>query len=115
MKLERKIYWNREFNYPGEDVTSWYFLIVNKPREIKRIKTRIYEALAPTDNQENLDSNLIPGSDGLHYDLFKLESPRCGFKDPKKVYNGRWKRERRLCTRQESSTLLNIIEQEGLA
>ncbi len=112
---QRRIHWNVEGVYSGEDIFRWYFLIVNKPLEIEKIKYRIFEDLAPIMNLEDLDKNLVPRTGGLHYDLFRIESSRKRFGKPlSEIYRGRWVRDRRLYTRKDSVSLYNIIEREGL-
>lgn len=115
MIQQRRILWNREYNFKGENITRWYFLLVNGTREITNIRKKIYEELAPTDNIEDLDKNRVKPSEGLYYVLFRLESPKHRFNNPLRVYDGKWKRERSLYTRETDISLLNIIEREGLA
>nr|MBA4404999.1 hypothetical protein [Nanoarchaeum sp.] len=115
MTQQRRILWNREYNFQGENVTRWYFLIVNAQREITGIRKKIYEGLAPVDNIEDLDKSRVKSTEGLYYDLFRLESPKPRFNNPLGIYNGKWKRERSLYTRETDLSLLNILEREGLA
>lgn len=115
MTQQRRILWNREYNFQGENITRWYFLIVNGKREITGIRKKIYEELRPVDNVENISTSRVKSTESLYYDLFRLESPTSRFNNPLGVYSGKWKKERSLYTRETESSLLNIIEREGLA
>src|SRR3989344_6974306 len=91
----RRIHYNRLPQNPPENIFSWYFLIVNEPREIKRIKDRIYETLKPSRNPITFDSRCIQGTNGLQFELFYLESPVPEI-EKDKIYGGKWYRDRRL-------------------
>jgi len=115
MTQQRRILWNKEYNFQGENITRWYFLIVNAKREIKYIRNRIYEHLSMVDNIEELASGSIPNIKGINYNLFRLDSERSEIENLRLIYDGKWKRERSLYTRETDISLLNIIEREGLA
>lgn len=44
--MERQLLWNCIPN-PAEEAVRWLFYIVNKPREIRRIQSRILRQLSP--------------------------------------------------------------------
>ncbi len=112
-KQERRIHYNRLTEHAPENIFSWYFLIVNEPREIERIKQRIYEVLRPSGEPQTFDSRCIQGTNGLQFELFYLESPVSEI-ERDKIYKGKWCRDRRLYTRKTNLSLLSILEQEDL-
>jgi len=115
--VKRRILWNTERAEQGTNTVRWYFLLVNEPRELGRIRERIFTQLQPIYDYKAIDTSLVPNSGGIHYELFYLES-ECGkFPSNQKqtVYGGLWKRDRRLESRQNESGLLNILDQEGLS
>jgi hypothetical protein len=64
---------------------KWIFMIINEPKEIERIRERIFRQLEPI-NCKELGENLIPYSEGLHYDFFSITSRRGKLEEPNKIY-----------------------------
>lgn len=116
-EVKRRIHWNTEAADTADGSVRWYFLIVNEPREIGRIRERIFTQLQPVYEYNAIDTALVPSSGGMHYELMSLETQQGKFpSNPKQtVYGGHWKRDRRLETKQKESALLNILDQEGLS
>ena len=90
-KIERFMRYSRKV-FPGEQIRGrnrWTFFIVNEPREIHRIRERIYEQLAPVwDLYEIIDSS-IEGTNGLHYQAFSLSSDSWKVEGWAKVYDSK--------------------------
>jgi len=111
-KQERRLHYNRVAEDSPENIFSWYFLIVNEPREMERIKQRMYEALKPHE-QINFDKGNIDNSHGLKYALFCIKSSVCNL-DFSQVYSGKIIKDRRLYSRESSVSLLSVLEQEEI-
>jgi len=95
--IERKLLYYRESkNNPEEHI--WNFLIINEEREIKLIKQNIYSQLNPIYEEKTIDQDLIPYSNGLHYQLFTLKTVNYHL-DLSKVYLGKTIKDRRLQSR----------------
>ena len=106
--MKRQIHFNRRLESPGENIASWYFLVINDKREIIRIRERMVEQLSPIIETQEIDIGLIPDSHGLRYELFVYQSP-VGTFDKLKIYHGKWKKDRELYPREKTS-LLNLIK-----
>ena len=104
--IERQIRYNFRTN-SGDQVPvrhRWTFFIVNEPKEIRRIRERIYNQLQPIDNLRDLDSGLIRGSGGLHYDFFSFSTDKSKIERPDEIYLSRkFKKDRDLWERGEVS------------
>lgn len=55
---------------------QWTICIINEPIEIKRIKERMLEVIAPSAELRELATNCIKGSGGLHYEAFCIQSEK---------------------------------------
>ncbi len=81
----------------------WTFLIINEPREIGRIRERIYQQLEPIVDFRTLEENSIPNSEGLHYDIFSFSSIKGKIEHPEKIYDNpkKFKKDRDLRERDD--------------
>ncbi len=119
-KPERRIHYNFErAPYPNEDFAKWYFLIINEPREIGRILTRIYQQLQPIlEEPTELTRGPIPNSGGLHFELLSLLTEKGEFPWNKyqAIYGGKWKKDRTLekLEQEDESRIQTILRREGL-
>ncbi len=85
---KREIRYNL-FTDTGEQVRlryRWTFIIVNEPREIDRIKERIYREMAPVSDLNEIGEDLIPGTSGLHYRIFSFSSEKGEIGNKEKIY-----------------------------
>jgi len=100
----RQIRYNFQTSTDEQDEArhKWTFLIVNQPREIARIRQRIYEQFQPiVDIREN-DRGTISKSRGLQYEVFSFSSPTSDFQDKSKIYDSpNFKRDRNLTDRSD--------------
>lgn len=103
--IERQIRYNFKTNTTEQDIFTryrWVFLIINEPREIDRIREKIYFQLAPVQEVRNLDKGLINSSGGLHYHFFSFFSEKGKIEEPSKIYNSNnFKKDRDLSERDE--------------
>ncbi len=89
--LERQIRYNYKTE-TGEQVYlrhRWIFCIINEPREIQRIRERIYEQLSPIEELRNLYKSSINKSKGLYCDFFSFSTDKFKIENPKKIYNSK--------------------------
>ena len=97
--MERQIRFNR-FSGSGEQIRCshrYVFLLINEPKEIKRIRQRISEQLSPLEDSVNLGEGLIEGSGGLHYEAFAFSTDRKEIPDKDAIYRSKkFKRDRNL-------------------
>src|SRR4030042_6904513 len=103
--IERQVRYNLKTTL-GEQISTrhrWTFLIINEPREIERIRERIYLQLEPIADLRNLDNSLIESSGGLHYDFFSFSTYKSRIERPDKIYNSKkFKKDRDLSERDEA-------------
>ncbi len=66
---------------------SWTIALVNEPREIDRIRERIFFQLAPIDDFHTNYSSSIPGTNGLVCEIFSFLSKRGDFTNSSKIYD----------------------------
>jgi len=99
MDIERKLLWWKYIESEIPQMFGWNFLIINEPREIKIINSRICHALELVEERRKIDSGLIENCGGLHYDLFSLYSPTVEI-DFRDVYDGFVKKDRMLQKRE---------------
>jgi hypothetical protein len=99
MDIERKLLWWKYVESEIPQKFGWNILIINEPREIKMINSKISQVLELIYERRKIDSGSIKDSGGLHYDLFTLYSPTfaINFRD---VYKGFAKEDRRLQRRE---------------
>ena len=64
----------------------WTFMIINEPREIGRIREKIYSQLEPIVDLKELYQGLIESSKGLHYDFFSFSTFKGKLESPSKIY-----------------------------
>ncbi len=85
---KRKIYWNRIAEHAPEERHTWYFLVINEPKMIGRIRQRIFKQLQPVDELITYRDETIRGED-LRVNCFSLESPKheLNFQG---AYRGKW-------------------------
>lgn len=102
--IERQVRYNFKTD-TGDQVPTgaryrWTFFVVNEPREVKRIKERVYSQLGPIMNLNDLDSGLVKGSGGLHYDFFSFSTDKADIEDKTKIYSSkRFRKDRDLWER----------------
>ena len=100
-RAKRQVRYNRRSDPVDEPMPHrWTFMIVNEPREVIRIRNRIYEELQPIDDLVELDAKGIRGSRGLQYQIFCFLSSVSEF-EPKRVYGGSMKKDRDLVERSD--------------
>lgn len=102
--MKRQVRYNRA-GIPGLQEyfqSQWMWLIVNEPREIDRIKNRIFEQLAPIDELKILFEGGISNTKGLQYSILTFKSPSSNIY-PKKIYDSEnLKKDRNLYIRDEA-------------
>ncbi len=89
--IERQIRYNYKTEV-GEQIYlrhRWIFCIINEPREIQRIRERIYLELSPIEDLRNLYESQISNSRGLHCDFFSFSTDKFKIENPKRVYNSK--------------------------
>jgi hypothetical protein len=81
--------------------------IINEPREVRRIRERFLEYLAPVDEVNDICDWPIPSSNGLHCRVFSFSSGIERIEEPKKIYGNldEFRRDRDLEERDERSLL----------
>ncbi len=99
MDIERKLLWWKYLESDIPQLFGWNFLLINEPREIKIINSKICNALKIVEERRQIDSGLIKKSDGFHYDLFTIYSPTVKI-DFRNIYTGIVIRDRRLQRRE---------------
>lgn len=102
--IERQVRYNIKTETGEQEFARhrWTFLIINEPREINRIRERIYQELTPIVELKNLDNELIPCSKGLHYDFFSFFTYKNRIEELGKIYKSRkFKRDRDLYERDD--------------
>ena len=80
----------------GDMGHRWTVAIVNQPREIERIKERMFSSLALCKDVFERYKAPVPGSGGLTCEIFEFDSARNWFSDPSKVYAADMKKDRAL-------------------
>jgi hypothetical protein len=65
---------------------EWTFLIVNEPREIKRITQKLLDYLAPVDNFMDICDASAPYSKGIHCKVLCFSSEKGKLEDKSKIY-----------------------------
>ena len=87
--VKRMIRYNKFTNTDIQELFryEYLFMILNEPREIKRIRERIYEQLEPILELKNLFYGGISKTNGLHYDFFSFLSSKSNIYQPNKIYD----------------------------
>jgi hypothetical protein len=67
----------------------WTFMIINEPREIGRIREKIYHELYPLVDFKELYHEPLEHSGGLHCDFFSFSSPKGIIERPDKIYKSK--------------------------
>ena len=101
--IERKIRWNRVTD-PGEQVRmrhTYFFAILNDPREIMRIRQRITERVPHVDDFEELGDFGVSGSNGLHCQIFSFTTDTEELPPSREIYQGDFRRDRNLYSRKK--------------
>ena len=87
--IERQVRWYMKTD-TGDQIElrhRYTIAVLNQPREIDRIRQRFLFALTPADDFiENYDC-LIPGSNGLHINIFSFSSRQGEIKHPEEIYD----------------------------
>lgn len=65
----------------------WTFFILNEPREINRIRERIFQTLKPVDELNDIDDVAIPNSRGLHYHIFSFSTDKAQINGLENIYS----------------------------
>lgn len=76
----RRILYNFRIN-PDEQVSEgernqWFFMIVNEPREIERIKQRIFSVFGNSSDYIEYAEGDVKNSGGVHYLAYSLKSDK---------------------------------------
>lgn len=87
--IKRKLRWNKRTITDEQTLFrfKYIFAILNQPREIDRIKQRTLVQLAPAGELHVYYNNLLPGTDGLHCEIFSFSSNIGRIEEPKKIYD----------------------------
>lgn len=90
-KIERQVRYNLKTTTGEQELTRhrWTFVIINEPREIGRIRERIYQELQPIVELRELATDLIECSGGLHYNFFSFSTSKSRIENPSKIYNSK--------------------------
>ena len=87
--VQRQIRYNKKTD-TGEQETyrhRWVFLIVNEPREIGRIKEKLFGQMAPVVDYATIDSGIVRNSGSLHYELFSFSTDKGRIERPGEIYD----------------------------
>jgi len=101
-KIERQIRYNMTTDIgEQEDYRYKYiFFIINEPREIHRIRERIWKEMEPIVGLSEISEGLIKNSRGLHYRLFSFSTSKGEIENSQKIYDvhndGRFTKDRNL-------------------
>ena len=111
--VERKVRWNR-FTDTGEQIRlrhKYIVAILNEPREIRRIRQKFIEQMAPVDEFYDLGDFPIQSSGGLHCLVFSFLSDCGKIQYPEKIYGNQnqFRRDRDLYERNKYD-LINYID-----
>jgi hypothetical protein len=106
-KDERVILFNTRAEQVPEEIHTWYFLIINEPKMIARIRERVFEQLSPVNELKEYRDETIPGKD-LRVLCFSFESPQT-ILDFQLAYKGRWKRAQELYARPGLDKLIDRL------
>ncbi len=99
--VDRKIRWNR-FTDTGEQERmryTYYFAVLNEPREIIRIRERIVNNILHVDEVMELDYFKIKGSNGLGCEIFSFSTDSPNLPDFSRIYQGDVRQDRDLYER----------------
>ncbi|VVB84040.1 Uncharacterised protein [uncultured archaeon] len=109
--LERQIRYNRFTSTAEQEFErhKWIFLVINEPRELSRIKERIFSQLKPI-SFKKLGYSAIPLSGGLYYDYFSFTSERGEIEEPNKIYHSKKFKQDRDLTEKRELELLKYLE-----
>jgi hypothetical protein len=104
--LERQVRYNFKTTTGEQEPTRhrWTFMIINEPREIRRIRERIYFELQPIADLKELGTGNILFV-GLHYDFFSFSSSTSQINPPKIYDSKKFKKDRDLTERDELGML----------
>ena len=106
MDFERMLRWYKSSESCPE-IHHWYFLAVNKKREIQQIKQKLYDNLGYIVEEAVIDNGRF-GDSGLFYELFRIDATKYDL-DFSLVYNGKVKKDRVLQQRKTSSGWNDLI------
>ena len=102
--IERQVRYNIH-TYTGEqefERHKWTFMVINTPTEIERIRERIFRQLKPI-RDGGFGKDILPDSDGLHYDCFWITSEFGKIEEDKIYASKKIKLDRDLFERDEIS------------
>ena len=107
--VRKQIRWNM-FTKTGEQERTrhrYTFAVINKPREIERIKEKIIEQMAVVDEFNAICDYPIPRSGGLHCRVFSFSSEKGKIERPNAIYDNlrHFRRDRDLSERTEKGLL----------
>jgi len=110
--VERQVRWNLETD-TGEQVRpryKYFFVIINKPKEIRRIRERILGQLASASEFDPLCDYLFENSGGLHGKVFSFLSERGRIEHPEAIYDNlrQFKKDRDLGQRTEEQWIFYL-------
>jgi hypothetical protein len=89
--IERQVRYYRTTETGEQESTrhKWTFMIINEPREIGRIKERIYTELYPIAELKSLYHEPLEFSGGLQCDFFSFLSSKGKIERPEKIYKSK--------------------------
>jgi hypothetical protein len=89
MVLKRQIRYNLKTDTAEQETFRyrWTFLVINEPREIDRIREKLYREMAPIVDLNELDKGLVRNSNGLHYNFFAFSTDKGRIEHPEKIYD----------------------------
>ena len=89
--LDRQVRYNVSTTLGEQEFVRhrWTFMVINEPREIKRIREKIYLELDPIIDLKELYHEPIQGSGGLHCDFFSFSTSKGRIDSPTKIYNSK--------------------------
>lgn len=99
--VERKVRWNRTLD-SGDQIRqryTYYFAIVNEPREIMRIRDRLFLDVPHASDVEELGDFGVASSNGLHCQIFSFQTDFSDLPDFSKIYQGDVRQDRGLYER----------------
>jgi len=99
--VTRQVRWNR-FTDKGEQVRmnqTYFFAILNEPKEIGRIEQRILEQFSHFDDFLLREDFGIPHSNGLHCKIFSFSTDVVQIPSQEAIYKGTFVKDRDLYER----------------
>lgn len=117
--INRGVRWNVKTD-TGEQERSrhrYTFAIINAPREINAIKEKIFRQLETIAEFRDIIDYPIPGSNGLHCEVFSLSSDVGTIRRPAEIYGNinQFRRDRNLFERDECEMIPYVERLLGMS